>query len=79
VSSKQSAELWLGSDRETCDVFVRLCEVSSEGRSQNVCDGLLRVRFVQRGAPERVLVRLWPTAHRFKAGTRLRVLIAGGA
>lgn len=74
-----SAELWLCSDRETCDVFARLCEVSPDGRSHNICDGLLRVRFTQPGAPQRVVVALWPTAHRFKAGRRLRLLIAGGA
>jgi putative CocE/NonD family hydrolase len=74
-----SAELWLRSDRATCDVFVRLCDVSPEGRSENVCDGLVRVRFAKPGELERVVVTVWPTAHRFKAGRRLRVLIAGGA
>jgi putative CocE/NonD family hydrolase len=72
-----TAELWLKSDRETCDVFVRLCEVSPAGRSQNVCDGLLRVRFQTPGV-QRTIVSLWPTAHRFKAGSRLRVQVSSG-
>jgi putative CocE/NonD family hydrolase len=74
-----AAELWVSSDRETCDFFVRMCEVSPSGRSQNVCDGLARVRFAESSGPQRVLVTLWPTAHRFRAGFRLRVHISGGA
>ena len=73
-----TAELWVQSDRETCDVFVRLCDVSPDGQSQNVCDGLKRVRFESRGV-QRVIVTLWPTAHRFKAGRRLRLQVSGGA
>jgi putative CocE/NonD family hydrolase len=73
-----TAELWVESDRETCDLFVRLCEVSADGRSHNVCDGLQRVRFATSGV-QRVVVNLWPTAHRFKAGRRLRVQVSGGA
>jgi uncharacterized protein len=72
-----SAELWVSSDRETCDLFVRLCEVGRDGVSTNVCDGLARVRFVEE--VQRVLVTLWPTAHRFRAGSLLRVQVSGGA
>jgi uncharacterized protein len=78
-----SAELWVSSDRETCDFFVRLCEVSRSGYSQNICDGLVRVRFPELaaavGGAQRVVVTLWPTAHRFRAGNRLRVQVCGGA
>jgi putative CocE/NonD family hydrolase len=65
------------------DVFVRLCDAWPDGRSLNVCDGLTRV------TPERcpadahgvhtVEVELWPAAHVFAPGHRLRVLVAGGA
>jgi putative CocE/NonD family hydrolase len=78
-----TAELWVSSDRETCDFFVRLCEVDARGRSHNVCDGLARVRFAEIGAPvagaHRVQVALWPTAQRFRAGRRIRVQVSSGA
>ena len=76
------------------DVFARLCEVGADGVSRNVTDGLRRVEGEGDGAatppdgsdeetgapgPTRVAVRLWPVAHRFAAGSRLRLLLAGGA
>lgn len=65
------------------DVFVRLCDVDSSERSVNVCDGLVRTRPerfpVDAGGFTRVEVELWPTAHRFRSGHRLRVQVSGGA
>jgi predicted acyl esterase len=57
--------------------------VSPSGRSLNVCDGLIRVtpdRFPA-GAEglRQVEVPMWPTAHRFLAGHRIRVQVSGGA
>ena len=65
------------------DVFVRLCDADAAGISWNVCDALVRV--VPGNFPRdedgvsHVTVDLWPTAHRFAAGHRLRVLISSGA
>lgn len=66
------------------DVFVRVCDVDPDGRSINVCDALIRLD--DGDAPpraadgsRRVGFALWPTAHRFGAGHRVRVLVAGGA
>jgi uncharacterized protein len=62
------------------DVFVRLCDVEPSGRSVNICDGLVRLN--QRGAVPAepvVEVALWPAAHRFRAGHRIRVQVSGGA
>jgi hypothetical protein len=77
------AEVYVRSSVPYFDVFVRVCDVDRRGRSVNVCDGLVRV------GPERlpadadgvvaVPVPLWPTAHRFRAGHRIRVQISGGA
>ncbi|HEX6873730.1 MAG TPA: CocE/NonD family hydrolase [Micromonosporaceae bacterium] len=67
------------------DIFVRLCDVEPgpNGRSLNVCDGLVRVDARRREAgPDGVLaveVELWPAAHRFRTGHRLRVQVSGGA
>ncbi|MDG4796666.1 CocE/NonD family hydrolase [Micromonospora sp. WMMD1082] len=77
------AEIHLRSELRHLDVFVRLCDVDHRGRSWNICDGLVRLD------PERfpadatgavaVPVELWPAAHRFAPGHRLRLQISGGA
>jgi putative CocE/NonD family hydrolase len=65
------------------DVFLRLCDVDRRGRSWNVCDGLVRVapdRFpTDPDGVARVAVPLWPTAHRFERGHRIRLQVSGGA
>jgi putative CocE/NonD family hydrolase len=72
-----SAEIWFRSSLPYADVFVRLCDVDPRGRSRNVCDGLTSLS----GADEisRADVRLWPTAHRFMRGHRIRVQVSSGA
>ncbi len=78
-----SAELWIRSSHEHCDLFVRICDVDASGRSLNICDGLLRLA---PGRPQadadgccRVCIDLWPTAYHLRRGHRLRVQIAGGS
>jgi uncharacterized protein len=76
-------ELRVASDREHTDFFARLCEVSPAGVSTNVCDGLLRLA-PGRPAPGADGTRLaefdlWPAAHRFAAGSRLRLQVSSGA
>ncbi|HYB88789.1 MAG TPA: CocE/NonD family hydrolase [Streptosporangiaceae bacterium] len=77
VVGEVSAEIWFRSSLPHADVFVRLCDVDPRGHSRNVCDGLVSLS----GADEVscVTVRLWPTAHRFKAGHRMRVQVSSGA
>jgi putative CocE/NonD family hydrolase len=72
-----SAQIWFRSSLPYADVFVRLCDVDTRGRSYNVCDGLVSLS----GADEltRAEVTLWPTAHRFERGHRIRVQISSGA
>jgi putative CocE/NonD family hydrolase len=64
------------SSTEHFDVFVRLCDVEPAGRSINVCDGILRCG---PGTTQPVRVDLWPTAHRFARGHRVRLQVSGGA
>ncbi len=77
------AELYVRSSLEHTDFFTRLCDVDPSGRSVNVCDGLLRLP-PGGSAPladgvRKVAVDLWPTAHCFKAGHRLRLQVSSGA
>jgi putative CocE/NonD family hydrolase len=76
-------ELYVRSSLEHTDFFVRLCDVHRSGRSINISDGLRRVR---PGDPSRsadgtmrLELELWPTAHRFRRGHRLRVQVSSGA
>lgn len=77
------AEVFVRSELPHLDVFVRLCDVDRRGRSWNICDGLVRISPTTFAADPtgavRVAVPLWPVAHRFAAGHRLRVQICGGA
>ena len=69
-------ELAHGTDIPHADVAVRLSDVDEKGRSRNVSDGYVRL------GPDRApLLRLDldAIAHRFSAGHRIRLLIAGGS
>ncbi|BBY79067.1 CocE/NonD family hydrolase [Mycolicibacterium pulveris] len=68
-------ELAHSCDNPHNDLFVRISEVDAKGTSRNVSDGYLR------GAPDSATVRieLDAVAHRFRAGSRIRVLVAGGS
>jgi putative CocE/NonD family hydrolase len=71
-----SAELHVTSSRAHTDFFARLCDVDPKGRSVNVTDGLLRLTA---GGPRQIRIDLWPTAHRFRPGHRIRLQVSSGA
>src|SRR5262249_43600969 len=77
------AEIFVSSDVEHFDVFVRLCDVDERERSTNVCDGIQRVSpgrwFSREDGVTSVSVALWPTAQRFRRGHRIRVQVSSGA
>jgi putative CocE/NonD family hydrolase len=78
VHGNPVAELAHSSDNPHVDVFVRISEVDPKGRSRNVSDGYRRLD----GTPQdgnTVSLELDAIAHRFRAGSRIRVLIAGGS
>ena len=68
-------ELSHSCDNPHSDLFVRVSEVDAKGHSRNVSDGY------RRGTPSSgaVTLELDPVAHRFRAGSRIRVLVAGGS
>jgi len=45
VIGRVRAHLWIASDAPDTDFFVRLCDVYPDGRSFNLCEGMLRTRF----------------------------------
>jgi uncharacterized protein len=66
-------ELTHSSDNPHVDLFVRVSEVDAKGRSKNVSEGYRRLG----AATDTVSVELDAMAHRFRAGSRIRLLIAG--
>jgi putative CocE/NonD family hydrolase len=65
------------SDNPNADLFVRIGEVDAKGRPRNVSDGFVRLE--PASANGVVRLELDAVAHRFAAGHRIRMLIAGGS
>jgi putative CocE/NonD family hydrolase len=80
-------ELYARSSQLYTDFYGRLCDVAPNGRSTNICDGLVRVDPSQPGGKPaadsghclRLEIDLWATAHRFQRGHCLRLLVSSGA
>jgi putative CocE/NonD family hydrolase len=75
-------ELAHTSDNPHADLFVRISEVDGKGRSRNVSDGFVRLDpdgAVADSAGRTVRIELDAIAHRFTAGNRIRLLVAGGS
>lgn len=71
-------ELAHSADSPHADLFVRVSEVDAKGRSRNVSEGYRRLESAAKPKSEKtVRLDLDGTAHRFRAGSRVRVLIAG--
>jgi hypothetical protein len=77
VTGPVRAELYVTSSLAHTDFFARLCDVDPKGRSTNVTDGLIRLTAADQEGP--VLIDLWPTAHRFQPGHRIRLQVSSGA
>ncbi|ADP81418.1 CocE/NonD family hydrolase [Pseudofrankia inefficax] len=77
VAGLPVVELAHSCDNPHADLFVRVSEVDRKGRSRNVSDGFVRL------SPDEttgtVRVTLDPMDHRFAAGSRIRLLVAGGS
>ena len=71
--------LWVSAEGvESLDVVCRLCDVSPTGACLNVCDGFLRrpLAAAAPGSPHEYAVEMGPTAHRFRAGHALRLMVS---
>ncbi len=78
------AELHVAFSSPSTDFFVRLCDVKPSGASINVSDGIVRVAPDpdaphEAGATRRVEIELWPMAHCFRRGHRIRLQVSSGA
>ena len=78
-----NARIWVRSSSPHSDLFVRVCAVDPDGGSVNLTDAIRRLG---PGTPppgpdgfREVRLELWPLAHRFRAGQRIRVQVSGGA
>jgi putative CocE/NonD family hydrolase len=66
------------SSAPSTDWVARLCDVHPDGRSFNLCDGIVRVTSVADGLTRRV-IDLWSTANIFLPGHRLRVHVTSSS
>lgn len=64
-------------DNPHADVLVRISEVDAKGRSRNVCEAYTRLDPARSSG--RLQLQLDAVAHRFAAGRRIRLLVAGGS
>ena len=73
--------LHLRSDNAYFDVFARLCDVSPDGRSENLTDQIFRSSpaDVTPGDIGYIELPLTDVAHVFRPGHRIRVQVSGGA
>jgi putative CocE/NonD family hydrolase len=83
IVGPSSAAIYIRTDVKYLDLFVRLCDVTPQGKSLNVTDGIARLGpadFARSsdGSIE-VLVPFWPIAYTFKAGHRLRLQVSSAA
>lgn len=78
VTGRVRAVLYAGSSAPSTDWVARLCDVHPDGRSINLCDGILRVRTEPSGIG-RYEIDLWSTSNVFLRGHRLRMQVTSSS
>jgi putative CocE/NonD family hydrolase len=78
ITGTVAAELFVRSTRPCTDFFARLCDVAPGGKSVNITDGILRLTSATE-SPQRISIDLYPTAHQFRPGHRIRLQVSSGA
>lgn len=88
VVGRVKAVLHVASNAPDTDFIVRLCDVYPDGRSYNITEGVLRMRYRDSRSRERLMqpervyrveVDLWTTAIVFNKGHRLRVHVTSSS
>ncbi|MEV4774136.1 CocE/NonD family hydrolase [Microbacterium sp. LWH12-1.2] len=80
IIGEPGIDLTFASSNPRADLFIRLCEVDLKGRSRTITD--VYQRLPAEAAPNesrRIRLSFAPIAHRFAAGSRLRVQVSSGA
>jgi predicted acyl esterase len=77
VMGKIVVELTHSSNKPNVDLFVRISEVNTKGRSYGVSDTYMRLQ--PGGSSEVVHLESRDCAHRFAEGNRLRLIVAGAS
>ncbi|MFN2462765.1 MAG: CocE/NonD family hydrolase [Candidatus Dormibacteria bacterium] len=84
VTGRLRLVAWVTAETPDTDLVARLCDVHPDGRSYNLADGILRLRFregldrevlLEPGVEYRVEVDMWSVAHVFLPGHRLRLQV----
>lgn len=84
VTGPVKAFIYAASSAVDTDWVVRVSDVSPDGKSINIVDGIQRARFRESGmsptliVPDKIYkyeVDLWAASHVFKAGNRIRVTV----
>ncbi len=73
------ARLYVQASVPYIDLHARLCDVTPRGRSINISDGIVRLTDAAPDGPHPVEIDLWPVAHAFRRGHRIRLQVSGGA
>ncbi len=78
VTGRVRVVLHAESSAFSTDWVARLCDVHPDGRSFNLCDGIVRVK-EGADACQRIEIDLWSTSNVFLAGHRLRVHVTSSS
>jgi putative CocE/NonD family hydrolase len=78
VTGRVCVVLHAESSAPSTDWVARLCDVHPDGRSFNICDGVVRVNDGA-DACKRIEIDLWSTSNVFLAGHRLRVHVTSSS
>jgi hypothetical protein len=89
ITGPITAQLWVQTNARDTDFVVRLTDVHPDGRSFNVADGIVRMRwrhgmdskpeFLTEGEIYPAVVDLWATSHVFFAGHRVRAQVTSSS
>jgi putative CocE/NonD family hydrolase len=70
--------LYVQSSVAHIDLHARLCDVTPRGRSINISDGIVRLSDAASDTAQPIEFDLWPVAHAFLRGHRIRLQVSGG-
>lgn len=88
ITGRVRVILYASSDAPDTDFLARLCDVYPDGRSYNICEGIIRACFregftqpkwLQKGKVYRFEIDLWSTSIIFNKGHRIRLHITSSS